>query len=70
MEQLVYARHSVREVLGSIPRCDLKAFFRLLSFRCGFKDFQNLYLGALMKRERKTGEGTINALSASGFSVS
>ena len=38
LAQLVSARTFVREVpQSSIPECDLKSFFRLLSFPCTFK---------------------------------
>lgn len=51
MAQLFNARPSLREVQGSIPKCDLLTLF---------KDFRNLYLGALIKRERKRGRGKYN----------
>ena len=37
LAELVSTQPSVREVLSTIPRCDLKSFFRLLPFLCSFK---------------------------------
>ena len=37
LAQSVSVRSSVWAVTGSIPRCDLKSVFRLLSFQCSFR---------------------------------